>query len=180
MKALPLQTSARRRARGAPAGDTPSWFTELGWWLELEQELLRTRLIRAPFNLDPCGHLEAPVSREILRRGGRIYTERDNGLVQPWPSGSVVWANPPFRAEHMERWGPLLRVRGHDPALKVVAHVPAWTDRDWWHESIEEDRESGRAWLKFDKGRRHYGWPGNPWGIDSDSAMVPTFTSVWR
>lgn len=173
-----MQTSARRRNR--PRGNTPSWFTDLGWWLELEQELLRKRLLRAPFNVDPCGHLEAPVSREILRRGGLVFTAKENGLAQLWRPSWIIYANPDWASESMERWGPRLRDFGRAHPRQLALHGPVRTDTDWWHESIEEDRLSGRAWVKFEKGRCRYGWPGNPHGVGGDFAMFPSATVVWR
>lgn len=160
-----------------PAGDTPSWFTPLGWWRELEQRLLTEGLIRRPFDLDPCGHPEAPVSREIRARGGAVFTEADDGLAQDW-TGRTVFPNPPYDAPSMERWCPAF-VRWAPRCRGLVAHVPAWVDRGWWQDWIEPLRRAGKLVVWFERGRLRYGWPGNPDGIDGDGAKFPSAIIIW-
>lgn len=179
---MTVQTSARTRRKGsrtgAPDGKTPSWFIDIEDFLRKEEELLRRRLIPRPFDCDPCGHLEAPVSRLIRSRGGVVYTEKENGLAQSW-ARRVVYCNPPFRSEHMGGWGSkirneLRRVHG------MTFHGPAWTDRKWWHVLIEPDRRTHRCEVDFEEGRLGYGWPGNPYGVGGDTALFPSCWATWR
>lgn len=178
-----MKTSARKldRYRGfspPPESDTPSWFTDPDWFLAKERELLQRRLIPRPFDLDPCGHLEAPVSRIILSRGGVVFTEKDNGLLRSW-ARRVPFVNPPFRSEHMELWAP--KILAELPRVDGLSfHGPAWTDRKWWHLMVEPDRKRGRCEVDFVEGRLGYGWPGNPLGIGGDGALFPSCTVTWR
>ncbi len=77
------------------------------------------------FDLDPCspgpGHW-VPADR--------IYTEADDGLVQPW-SGSV-FMNPPFggRNGHVP-W--LTKFFDHNNGIAIVR---AYTSSAWWHEHM--------------------------------------------
>lgn len=162
-----------------PPGATPSWFTDLGWFLGFEQDLLRERIIRRPFDLDPCGHADAPVSREILRRvGGRVWTIEDDGLSRGW-GNSVVFCNPPYDAETLERWGAWWSLQQRFVA-GIALLLPAWTDRGWWHKHIEPYRLSGALYVQFIEGRLPFGWPGNPDHIGADSAKFPSCTVTWR
>jgi hypothetical protein len=163
--------------RPVPTGDTPSWFTELAWFLAFEQRLLAAGLIPRPFDCDPCGHDDAPVSRLIRERAGVVYTAAQNGLWRDL-SGRVVFANPPFDAETLEAWGAFLNAQAG--AHGRAALLPAWTDRLWWHEHIEPGRKSGAIEVDFIQGRLYFGWPGNPAGVGGDSAKFPNCTAVWR
>jgi hypothetical protein len=163
-----------------PKGDTPSWFTSFDYFLERERQLLAAGLLSRPFSLDPCGHDEAPVSQEILRRGGVVFTAEHDGLEQPWPAGSVPFCNPPFDAETVARFCARIRAElASGNISEAVLHVPAWTDRGWWHEHIEADRRAGRVVVWFEPGRQLYGWPGNPEGIGGDNATFPSAMVVW-
>jgi hypothetical protein len=164
----------------APPGNTPSWFTPLRWWLELEHRLLRQRLIPRPFDFDPCGHAEAPVSREILRRGGTVFTAETNGLTTPWPKGAVTFWNPPYDSESMDAWAPVARGKAITRWCWVTGLLPAFTDRAWWHASIEPDRLTRRAHVEFAAGRLTFGWPGNPRALNADTAKFPSALVVWR
>ncbi len=174
-----MQTSPRRAKRtNAPAGSTPSWFTDKAWFLETEAKLLADRLIPRPFDLDPCGHLEAPVSQLILARGGVVHTEADDGLTRSW-ARRCAWINPPYESSQMDAWGRAIQ-RWRSRADGLVALIPAWTDRAWWHDHIEPERMSGAGVVIFVRGRLRFGWPGNPVGEDGDSAMFPSALVAWR
>lgn len=171
MKAV--QTSAHR-----PSGGTPSWFTSLRWFLEYEAKLLKARIIPRPFDLDPCGHPEAPVSREILRRGGRIYTAKDNGLKRSW-AGHVVFENPPYNqvallAFAQKRLAELAGVAG------MVTLIPVWSERDWFQDHVVPALEAQATKIDFLPGRHKYGWPGNPLGIGGVYARFPNCCLWWR
>lgn len=176
---LPPSTPPRRVPGGAehPPGWTPSWFIPLAYFLEREETLRSAGVLSGPFNLDPCGHAEAPVSVEILRRGGRVYTAEDDGLRQDW-RGCRPFLNPPFDSESMRAFIRKAVYGRFAYGMELALHCPAWTDRRWWHESVEPDRRAGRAVVWFEEGRLTYGWPGNPTGAGGETA---TFASalVW-
>jgi hypothetical protein len=80
------------------------------------------------FDLDPAhpglGHPHCCVPAK------KIYTQADDGLVQPW--FGLVFCNPPYGARH-----------GHVPWLKrLITHgngvgvFSAYTSSDWWHECM--------------------------------------------
>jgi phage N-6-adenine-methyltransferase len=88
---------------------TPEWiFTELG----------------LKFDLDPAspegGIPWIPVSR--------YYTEKDNGLAQPWKG--KVWLNPPY-GKHTINW--LRRMHEHRNGIALVF---ARTDCKWFHDYV--------------------------------------------
>lgn len=162
----------------APEGNTPSWFTPLPYFLERERQLLKAGLIAGPFDLDPCGHPEAPVSQEILRRGGVVFTEADDGLSRHWDGRPFV--NFPFDHKTAERFLFHLWFQWRiGRAIEPVVHCPAWTDRAWWQGHIELERRAGRLTVWFESGRIKYGWPGNPECIDGDGAKFPSALVAW-
>lgn len=164
-----------------PEGDTPSWFTPLDYYLERERQLIAAGLIGGPFDLDPCGHVEAPVSRHILEQGGTVYTAEDNGLERSWYCGRP-FINPPFDSPSITAFlDRLYRAqRGAENLKEAVVHCPAWTDRRWWHQYIEPDRRAGRCIVWFEPGRLTYGWPGNPDAIAADNgAKFASALIVW-
>ena len=164
-----------------PPGVTPSWFTDRGWFLGLERELLADQVITRPFDCDPCGHLRAPVSQEILSRGGTVWTIEDDGLVRPWRD-RVLFVNPPYDCENLDRWGARMvqqLIGGGRPA-GMVALLPAWTDRSWWHHWIEPYRLNGVADVRFVEGRLSFGWPDNPVHLGADSAKFASCTVRWN
>lgn len=168
------------RAARAPAGGTPSWFIQPEWFLALELRLLRARLIPRPFDMDPFGHPEAPISRIIRRRGGVVLTGRsrqDDGLLVSW-RGRVALPNPPYDADFME--AAAAKMGAEADTGHVVGLVPAWTDRDWWQNHLEPRRLGGSAVVRFLAGRLFFGWPGNPLGLGGDSAMFPSALVFYR
>lgn len=146
-----------------PPGNTPSWFTDASWFLETERRLLESGRLTGLLELDPCGHEEAPVSRLIEARGGRVYTRERDGLREPWGDRRRVFVNPPYDAASIDRWlARLCEALATSEVIEAVALVPAWTDRVWWHDHVEPSRLSGRAHVEFIKGRLNFGWPGHP------------------
>lgn len=180
MKAsLGVQTAARTR-RKRPSGTTPSWFTKLDWFLAYEAELLRLRIIPRPFDLDPCGHPEAPVSREILRRGGVVYTEGAvrNGLNQVW-ARRVVFENPPYNQGDLEAFA-VKRLHELAGVDGMVTLLPMWSGQDWFQEHVKPALKARRAEIDFLSGRHKFGWPGNPHGHGGTQAMFPSCCLWWR
>ncbi len=163
--------------QAVPPGSTPSWFTDRGWFLGFEEELLRTRVIPRPFDLDPCGHLLSPVSQLIRSRGGTVWTIEDNGLVRSW-AGRVLFVNPPYDSETLQAWGEkwVLEASAVDG---MACLLPAWTDRGWWHDWIESHRLNGVADVRFVRGRLPFGWPDNPEHVGADSAKFASCTVRW-
>ena len=99
----------------ATVGATVEWYTP-SW-------IFDTLGIR--FDLDPASPMQGPVP---WIPADRFYTERDDGLVQPWEG--EVWLNPPYG----RLTGPFLaRMHAH---RQGVALVFSRTDNSWFHEYI--------------------------------------------
>jgi hypothetical protein len=164
-----------------PPGETPSWFTDRGWFLAKESDLRARGFLFGPTTLDVFAHARAPVSREIRRRGGRFWTLADDAFQQHVRAHEVVFANPPYDAETMERALSLLwRFWRMAPLGGMWALIPSLTDRAWWHEHIEPYRLSGELYVEFVKGRLAFGWPDNPEGVGADGAKFPSAVLAWR
>lgn len=173
---------APRKAHEPPPGDTPSWFTDVEWFLALERRLIAEKRIPHQFNMDPFGNDEAPVSRLIRARGGVVLcgsgAPEDDGLLVS-RRGLVSFENPPYDAPTMGRFVSTIE-RSRATAQGLVLLIPAWTDRGWWHDGIEPHRKAGRAEVEFIRGRLHFGWPGNPEHLEGDGAKFPSAVVVFR
>lgn len=99
--------------------------------------------LRLQFDLDPCspgpGHW-VPCTH--------FYNAQHDGLRSPWPSGALVFMNPPFGERH-----------GHVPWLikflehgNGVAIVRAYTSSDWFHEHVAPRAQS----LCFPRGKTKF------------------------
>jgi hypothetical protein len=177
-KAPPMTDLFPETLTKVPPGATPSWFTDRGWFLAFEAELLREGVIPRPFDLDPFGHPLAPVSRLIRKRGGTVWTIDDDSLRRSW-AGRVVFWNPPYDSASLTL--ACAKAQGERPAVDGdAALLPAWTDRGWWHDFIEPHRLSGLADVRFVRGRLCFGWPDNPEHISADSAKFPSCTVRWK
>lgn len=82
------------------------------------------RALNLTFDLDPCS---PSTSHWVPAR--YVYTAETDGLRSPWPTGALVFMNPPFGGRN-----------GHVPWLKkFFAHgngvgiVRAYTSSSWWH-----------------------------------------------
>jgi DNA N-6-adenine-methyltransferase (Dam) len=99
-------------------GETSEWFTPP----EIFDALGLT------FDLDPARpgagakHCHVPAKK--------IFTERDNGLVQKW--NGLVWLNMPFggRCHHVP-W--MRKFFEHGNGIMIVR---AYTSSSWWHEEM--------------------------------------------
>jgi phage N-6-adenine-methyltransferase len=130
------------------------------------------------FTLDVCATAES-------RKVERFFSITDNGLAQSW-AGERVWCNPPY--SDIRPWVAKARESIH-PAFSpkaraqlVVMLVPAWTDRGWWQEFIESDRDGRGLNLvetRFLK-RIRFGTPGDPEGTKSGSPAFWPVLLVWR
>jgi len=65
-----------------------------------------------PFDLDPC----APVMQPYPT-ARRVFTRRDNGLIQYWPREDRVWLNPPYANGQIEKWLARMAEHGFGTAL---------------------------------------------------------------
>jgi hypothetical protein len=174
---LGSQRAARARRR-APSGVTPSWFTSLAWFLEYEADLLARGIIPRPFDCDPCAHPQAPVSLEIHRRGGAVWTVKENGLAQSW-RGRVVFENPAYNTVALLLFGQK-RLDELHRAAGGLSLLPLWSDRDWFQDLVKPALQAGDFAIDFLPGRHRFGWPGNPHGKRGTQAMFASVTLQWR
>lgn len=95
----------------------------------------------------------------------RYWTERDEGLMQPW-HGERVWMNPPY-GRQLARWMEKAD-NEQDAADLIVALVPSRTDTRWWHEYAMQADE-----IRFLRGRLRFGDAVN-------NAPFPSCLVIWR
>jgi phage N-6-adenine-methyltransferase len=94
------------------------------------------------FTLDPC-------ATDLNAKCRRYFTEKDNGLTQPWRRAGTrpnVFMNPPYGRE-IAAWTRKARGEAEFGAL-VVGLLPASTDLAWWHEDVV-----GHAEVRYIRGR---------------------------
>lgn len=92
------------------------------------------------FTLDPC-------CTDKTAKCESYFTPREDGLKQRWEGR--VWVNPPF--SKIPEWLDKINYEmfKHDVQL-IVAILPAWTDRDWFHDKLQTKRiEFLRGRVKF-------------------------------
>lgn len=133
---------------------TPSWiFEELG----LE------------FDLDPA----SPEGGVPWIPTKAYYTEKDNGLLQPWTGR--IWLNPPY-GKHTSAW--LEKMHHHRDG---VALVFARTDCKWFHNYVAKANAilflKGRVKFVDGLGATGGGGAGSgsmlvAWGLDSNMALA--------
>jgi len=123
------------------------------------------------FTMDPCATAESAKCKAF-------YTKKDNGLSRPW-SGRV-WLNPPY--SNIGAWlAKAIEELKSGRVTKVVALLPAWTDRKWWHLYVEPARDAPHGpKVRFVKGRVVFGCPGNPQGKKRGSGTFPSVVVIWR
>ena len=105
----------------------------------------------------------------------RYWTKRTDALRQDW-RGERVWANPPYSdlprcVEKMAREA--------DRAQCIVALLPAWTDRAWWHDFIESARRDLQVETRFLRGRLRFGTPTNPTAHGRGGGRFPSVLVIW-
>lgn len=130
------------------------------------------------FQLDPCCTHESA-------KAERYYTKAENGLWMPWYLWRV-FLNPPY--SNIGVWLEKSLQEREIGCPLVVALLPSWTDRVWWHEYIEPDRRAGRAEVRFLRGRPVYGVPGDPEALLPDprtgkkrgAGKFPNVLIIWR
>ena len=110
---------------------------------------------RYAFTLDVCATADNA-------KCDRFYTEKDNGLYQPWRG--VCWMNPPY-GRTIGQWMRKAYEESQRGAL-VVCLVPARTDTAWWHDYATKGQ------VTFIRGRLKFGGHVN-------SAPFPSATVVF-
>ncbi len=145
-----------------PDGAADEWYTPTKVFDPLNA--------RFAFTLDACATAESA-------KATRFYALEDDGLSRSW-EGERVWCNPPYSPGNLARWVEKCAAEGR--GALVVALVPAWTDRRWWHEFVEPDRQGGLCSVEFIRGRVRFGWPGNPSGRGGDTCSFPSVVLIWR
>lgn len=78
------------------------------------------------FDVDPC----SPEGGVQWIPCKKYYTEKDNGLIQPWEGR--VWLNPPY-GNQTEKW--LAKMHEHRNGIALVF---ARTDNAWFHEYLSK------------------------------------------
>lgn len=147
---------------------TSEWPTPPAFFQKWEQS-------HGPFTLDPCGQAEVHYSAWWIanRNGGMVFdgsTDALDGLGQSWPTGAVVWMNPPYG-----RTTSLWIKKAHDEIAsgnvrRVVALLKSTTDVRWWHDYVND---CPFATVHFVKGRLYFGDGKAP-------APFPSVVVVWE
>lgn len=157
-----------------PQADSDEWFTPSSVFRPLNEEFR--------FTLDPCATAESAKCRRFFHAG-------QDGLAQDW-GRERIWLNPPY--SDITPWVAKAAMEvspqahgSHRSAELVVGLLPAWTDRAWWHTSIEPFRD-GRSpvitvELRFVCGRIRFGFPGDPEGLNArGGGTFPSVIVIWR
>jgi hypothetical protein len=93
------------------------------------------------FDLDPCS--PGPDHWVPARK---VYTEQDDGLVQPWHG--LVFMNPPFGG----RLGHVPWLRKFFAHANGIAICRAYTSGSWWHDEVVPHAEC----LLFPRGKTKF------------------------
>ena len=111
------------------------WGTPQGFYDELDKV--------HNFTLDPCASDENYKCK-------KYFTEKDDGLSQPW-AAETVFMNPPYGRD-IKKWLKKAWQEAKNPGTKVVCLIPARTDTQYWH-----DYCMNAAKIHFIKGRLKFG-----------------------
>lgn len=144
----------------AGTADSDEWYTPNWLFDQLNDEF--------SFTLDAC-------ATEQSAKCERFWTKADDGLARPW-GPYRVWLNPPY--SDIGPWA----AKAHQETKYlgcelVVALLPAWMDRKWWHRSVEPDRRAGNVELRFLEGRLRFS---SPLGPGEHNASFPSLLVIWR
>lgn len=160
-----------------PEEDPDERYTPWTFFIPLDQEF--------NFTVDACATQES-------RKAPVFWTKEQNGLAQSW-KGARVWCNPPY--SDIRPW---VEKAWQAEAELVVMLVPAWTDRQWWHELVEPFRDRDGIYFapfkpagdpfsrcatlstRFVPGRVKFGFPGNPNGVGIDQPPFWSCLLIWR
>jgi hypothetical protein len=130
-------------------GETSEWFTPVSIFTAL----------KLTFDLDPAHpgigtpHCYVPAKK--------VYTEKDNGLVQPWRGR--VFLNMPFggRCGHVP-W--MRRFFEHGNGIMIVR---AYTSSGWWHEEMHK-----AEMILFPRGKTKFVKPTGEIGMQPGHGIV--------
>ncbi len=129
------------------------------------------------FTLDPCATKESA-------KCALFFTKKQNGLKQSW-AGHRVFLNPPY--SDITPWLHKVAEETKAGCPLVVALLPSWTDRRWWHKYIERGRKNGSIKVRFIQGRIPFGMPGHPEGGGLNSkgkrrgtGQFPCVLIIWQ
>jgi len=149
----------RGTARGyMPRAETVEWASPPELMVQLREEF-------GPFELDPAAtpeNAQAP----------RFYSEREDGLRQPWNARSV-YVNPPY-GHGLGAWV-RRAVEAARAGAVVVMLLPARTDTAWFHDCVwdaQQHRPRPGVEVRLLRGRVRYGGRG--------SAPFPSMVVVFR
>jgi phage N-6-adenine-methyltransferase len=113
------------------------------------------------FNVDAC-------AAEWNYKCEKYYTKEDDSLTKNWPTGSVVWCNPPygnFAGKFVEH-----AYKQHiNQNCTVVCLVPTNTEAKWFHNYALAGE------LRFIRGRVHFTDKNGKSGRPRFSSMVVIF-----
>ena len=98
------------------------------------------------FDLDPATHQANPTGAK------RFFTEKENGLIQPW-NGGVVYVNPPYGRVILEWVKKALEEYEKGNAKRIIMLLPSRTCTRWFHLLYSR----GDVEMRFIKGRLKYG-----------------------
>jgi phage N-6-adenine-methyltransferase len=125
-----VASAARTKNNGRYNGNGRHWRTPPEIFQPLDREF--------NFTLDPCATAESAKCPDF-------FTEKENGLEQPW-SPHRVFMNPPYGRE-IYAWTAKARAEAAGGAL-VVGLLPASCDLSWWHDDVV-----GHAEVRYIRGR---------------------------
>lgn len=115
-----------------PKAQRTDWETPIEFFKDLDKEF--------HFTLDPA-------ASEWNAKCQKYYTEKENGLKQPW-SGNV-WLNPPYGTA-LNDWADKV-ISERDNCEVIVMLVPARTDTQWFRRLLDAGAE-----VRFITGRIKY------------------------
>ena len=136
--------------KGLFSSNSPEWATPQDFFDKLNAEF--------NFTLDPCATPENAKCK-------RFFTEKENGLLQPW-TGETVFCNPPY-GRAIKNWVKKAYNEAKAGAT-VVLLIPARTDTAYFHDYI-----NGRHEVRFIRGRLHF-------NDSKQSAPFPSMVVIMR
>ncbi len=147
----PLFSSAR--TGGTDSWETPDW---------LYRKICETANDGILFKLDPCAD-------DVNHKCELYYTEKDDGLKQPWAAYGQVFVNPPY--SDIKKWVK----KTYEESLcldsmgeNITLLIPARTDTTWWHDYVTK-----AAKITFLRGRVKF-------GDSKNSAPFPSCVVTFR
>jgi phage N-6-adenine-methyltransferase len=159
-------TMGRLQLKSDPhKADKPDWWTSDEW--STPPEFIAGLVKRfGAFDLDPC-------CRHETAKAPKYYTQREDGLAQPW--GGLVYVNPPFSNPKIWVAKAISEVH-NDGNTRVIMLLPAAVDTQWFHELCLPHAD-----IEFIRGRlRFHGWNGTPIGSPTSGNILAFFPKGWK